>query len=143
MTGQWIAISIEVLHLVMLALSIPLAVHAWRQWRRYRRLYMLSASRLFDRVSIAIMLVMSADLLLHSKAQAGSLDPSQWMIAVTLAVLLVMRILDRTSVLRLAIRFRLNGASWPDAWQLAREIVAAVDDDLCRKQGSRERESKP
>lgn len=127
MTGEQITLGIEVLHLVMLALCIPLGIAAWRQWRRYRRVYMLSASRLFDRVSMALMLVMSADLYLHSLAQGGALNWSQGAIAVTLAVLMTMCIMERTSVLRLAIRLRLNGASWAESWQLARQIEAEVD----------------
>lgn len=117
-------IGIEVMHGVMYALSVPLTIHMWRQWRRYRKFSMLAATSLFDRLAFGMLLVMSSDMYFHAKA--GEFGQWQYMISALLAYVVFIYVYDRTRTYRTAIGLWLGGCPWDESLEVAREIAAEV-----------------
>lgn len=115
----------DVMQVVMLALSIPLTIHMWRQWRRYRKLSMLGATSLFDRLAFGMLLAISSDLYFHAKA--GKFDHWQYMISALLAYVVFVYVYDQTRTYRTAISLWFSGCSWGESLDVAREITAEVD----------------
>ena len=121
-------IGIEVMHVVMLALSVPLTIHLWRQWRRYRKSYMLAATSLFDRLALGILLATSSDMYFHAKA--GEFGPWQFMTSAVLAYVVFLYVYERTRTYRVAVSLWLGGCPWSESLEVARGVEAEVNASL-------------
>lgn len=121
-------IGLYVTQVVMLGLSIPLTIHLWRQWRRYRKTYMLAATSLFDRLAFGILLAASSEMYFHAKA--GTFGHWQYIISALLAFVMYLYVYDRTRVYRAAISLWFGGRPWGESLKVAREVEAKVNASL-------------
>lgn len=118
-------IGIYVTQVLMFVLSVPLTVHLWRRWRRYRKSYMLATTSLFDRLAFAILLVASSEM--YFQAKAGKFGPWQYITSAALAFVVYLYVYDRTRVYRGAISLWLGGRPWGESLEVAREVEAEVN----------------